>query len=102
MYPYDLDAGEMSGVEERREFGRKCQTDGMVPADGMLPQEPLIFVESASMSLSDAKSQGHQFFAARCSAEPEDCFVKTLNEKASIYMLTNDVDCKVDSIFLPI
>lgn len=62
--PYDFDAGLMSLVKASIEQGRKLQNDDVALADRKLPDVLVVFIEGASMSQKEAKSQVHQFLAA--------------------------------------
>lgn len=86
----------MGCVKASVEPVRKHLNDGEVLADRKLPELPVILVQDDSMSLSEAKSQRHQFLAARYHADLVESPAAAPAEVVSIYLLTGDPDAEAD------
>lgn len=61
MVPLSLCCGVAGANEATVRAGLKSLNDGVVLGDCNLPEVPVILEEDKSMSLSEAKSQVHQF-----------------------------------------
>lgn len=64
--------------------------------DRKIPEIPVIFVEGASVSVSEVKSQVHPFMATQYSTKVEESPAAAPNEVASIDVHTGDLEGKVD------